>query len=283
MAKHESDTERRALNESYDWRSFVPGWRAGLPLLACEELGPGSGSRVWRVTAQGGSRVFKQRTMRDAAINEERRHWLRQAAAVHGLAPAQLWYDADSGCELDEDCAGVAVTSQSFTESKFLVRLAQRLRDLHSVALPDYWRSRTDWRFDILQHLQNRLERNRHLLNTADIDHARAVLADAPRALHAIGGERRPVAILHLDIHAGNVLDADDLTILDWDYAAVGDPLWDLASIATSHPQVMAHAAEVLVAAGRSTDTTVAQWRLAQSLFALLSQLWTKEHGQAPV
>jgi thiamine kinase len=266
-----------------DWRARLPGWHTGQPLLAVAELGSGSGGRVWRVTTQRSSCVYKMRSPRDVAIDRERQSALQNTAAAHGLAPLQLWQDAVSGDELAEYCAGRTVTDSAFADRKFLRRLAGRIGRLHTVAIPADWRPRADWRFDILRHLNVRLARTRNLLSAAELDCARGLLADAPAVLRELGGEQRPLALLHLDIHAGNLLDADELVLLDWDYAALGDPIWDLASMAASHPQLMLHASEMLAAAGRAQDLSVRQWQLAQSLFALLSRLWSKEHGRAPV
>lgn len=274
---------KRDAQPRNDWRARLPGWRAGQPLLACEELGSGSGGRVWRVSTRRGTFVYKKRPPRDVASDCERQAALQNTAARHGLAPAQLWQDATSGDELIEYCAGRTVTESSFDDPQFLCRLAGRIGRLHTVTMPADWRARTDWRFDILRHLTVRLARTRNLLTLAELDFARGLLADAPAVVRELGGEQRPLALLHLDLHAGNLLDADALVLLDWDYAALGDPIWELASLAASHPQVMLHALEMLAAAGRAQDLSVRQWQLAQPLFALLSQLWSKEHGQAPV
>jgi aminoglycoside phosphotransferase (APT) family kinase protein len=47
----------------------------------------------------------------------------------------------------------------------------------------------------------------------------------------ALGSKQRAACIVHSDLHHGNVLTADRIYFIDWEYAQVGDPLLDLACV----------------------------------------------------
>jgi thiamine kinase-like enzyme len=83
--------------------------------------------------------------------------------------------------------------------------------------------------------------------------------------------------LLHLDAHAGNVLATDELCLLDWEYAHLGDPLWDLASLTAPLPLDRALGVVLLRAAGREADSTWEQLRNASELCRLLHELWQLE------
>jgi hypothetical protein len=84
----------------------------------------------------------------------------------------------------------------------------------------------------------------------------------------------RAGTLIHRDIRLGNLLvnqrDPDDCMLIDWDLAAIGDPLWDLACLFQSlaltgckHPQ------ELLGSRYASMAAVVMQAYLAQSSTAL--------------
>ena len=46
--------------------------------------------------------------------------------------------------------------------------------------------------------------------------------------------EERPQVLCHNDLHSGNILVADELIFIDWEYAGLGNPLFDVSSILQS-------------------------------------------------
>ena len=72
----------------------------------------------------------------------------------------------------------------------------------------------------------------------------------APKRWRAPASTQRAPAIVHSDLHHGNVLTADRVYFIDWEYAQVGDPLLDLACIMAYYPRAMPHGALLLEAAG---------------------------------
>ena len=90
------------------------------------------------------------------------------------------------------------------------------------------------------------------------------------------GSPQRAPCIVHCDLHHGNVLTADRIYFIDWEYAQVGDPLLDLACVMTYYPRALAHGALLLEASGldRRRCDAVRCWASSRSVFTLLTYLW---------
>ncbi len=89
------------------------------------------------------------------------------------------------------------------------------------------------------------------------------------------GSSQRAPSIVHCDLHHGNVLTADRVYFIDWEYAQVGDPLLDLACVMTYYPRAMAHGALLLEASGLAdVGATPAMLGELTNVFTLLTYLW---------
>jgi hypothetical protein len=249
---------------SATWLDALPGHDGNSPLLACRELVGGSGGELWQVSTHLASFVLKRRVRRDPEIDLDRMRTLRQWAADAGFAAPLRWMDPQGCVELGDWIPGATLPLHDLQESAGLLRVAQRVGELHRCALPDAWRNRIDWQFDMRAHLDRRRAR------------LRLPPCDWPAGAE---GSRspRPNAVVHLDLHAGNIVVADRLMFLDWDYAALGDPLWDLASLLAPLDVPPGLHAGVLQAAGRERDTSVDELRVAIEAFRELNRLWAVE------
>jgi aminoglycoside phosphotransferase (APT) family kinase protein len=101
-----------------------------------------------------------------------------------------------------------------------------------------------------------------------------------------LAAARRAPAIVHADIHAANVLwrggDASPL-LLDWDYAHVGDPLEDLASIFARHPASARHRAVWVSAAGLDGQIGRGELEAMTQVYRRLAWYWLlAQSAEAP-
>jgi thiamine kinase-like enzyme len=80
---------------------------------------------------------------------------------------------------------------------------------------------------------------------------------------------------VHSDVHHGNVLTADRIYFIDWEYAQVGDPLIDLACIMAYYPRAVPHGALLLQASGLDeAGVTPEMLTELTRVFNLLTYLW---------
>jgi thiamine kinase-like enzyme len=116
-------------------------------------------------------------------------------------------------------------TIEEFTAPDMIVRVAHRMRDVHSLpsingqfdpfAVIQRWKAVLDERGTLVP---TRLGALLDLVELADTD--RQVLGP------------RDLVVCHNDPYHLNFLDDGDLWLIDWEYAGMGDPMYDLAGIA---------------------------------------------------
>jgi aminoglycoside phosphotransferase (APT) family kinase protein len=147
-------------------------------------------------------------------------------------------------------------------------QLGSTLHALHSVTPPDVAP------FDIgasIERLHGRLcaalpDEGAEL--SPFIDRARAALQMSDSA-------RRPAAVIHNDLHHSNVMGgAGGLMLLDWEYAAVSDPLIDLACLLAYYPEAVAHEQVLLDASRLAGEVSPAMLSAATWLCILVSYFW---------
>jgi aminoglycoside phosphotransferase (APT) family kinase protein len=164
--------------------------------------------------------------------------------------PGPTWTDADLG------------------RPERICQLGSTLHALHSLAPPDVAP------FDIgvsIERLHARLcaalpDEGAEL--SPFIDRARAALQMSDSA-------RRPVVVIHNDLHHTNLMGgAGRLVLLDWEYAAVTDPLIDLACLLAYYPQAAAHAGLLLDSSRLSGEVSPAMLAAATWLCRLVSYFW---------
>src|SRR4029079_3381746 len=100
------------------------------------------------------------------------------------------------------------------------------------------------------------------------------LLANAADSLTRAGSSQRAPSIVHCDLHHGNVITADRVYFIDWEYAQVGDPLSDRACWMAYSPRAMAHGALRLEASGLAeVGATPAMLAELANVFTLLTYL----------
>ena len=98
---------------------------------------------------------------------------------------------------------------------------------------------------------------------------AESILAAAPATA------ARPPRIIHNDLHHTNLIEAGRrLVLVDWEYAAVADPLYDLGCLLAYYPQAEPYAARLLATTGLNVHTSVDELTDIAWIYVLLSYLW---------
>jgi thiamine kinase-like enzyme len=163
---------------------------------------------------------------------------------------------------ITEYVSGSLWTDADFANPRRLAQLARTLRRLHELPPPDFGR------FDLLKALAAYAS----LAGSPD-----GYLEHASRAWEVSGAGRRPVAILHHDLHGSNLIDgARGLVLIDWECAAVSDPLLDVACLLSYHEPAGSHAALLLEEVGLR-EVTAEQLAASVWLFDLHTYLWYRE------
>jgi thiamine kinase len=257
----------------------VPGCEDGEAPYSQELIGGGKVNRSFLVRTRRGRFVVRlnENVANDPGLDRDRELLLHAAAAGAGLAPQIIYACPDRSCLITDFVDGRLWTPHYFTRMRDLRSLGLRLRVLHGVAPPELPR------FDplavarryadiVVRAEPQESSRLQSLLERGAEDYTRS------------GSQERAAAIIHSDLHHGNVLTADRVYFIDWEYAQVGDPLLDLACIMAYYPRAVPHGALLLNAAGlEERGVTVEMLAELTSVFTLLTYLWYRARRVARI
>ena len=249
---------------------YVPGCENGDAPFSQELIGGGKVNRSFLVRTRRGRFVVRlnESSALDPGLDRERELAVHGAAASAGIAPPVVYANPERSCLITEYLEGRLWTPHYFTRMRDLRSLGARLRLLHTVVPPPIAR------FDPMVSARRYAEAIMRS-DPADASRITTLLERGEEAMRNSGSRERAACIVHSDLHHGNVLTADRIYLIDWEFAHLGDPLFDLACIVAYYPRAASHGALLLEAAGLAeqavTDTELAEMT---RVFNLLTYLW---------
>ncbi|HMK86575.1 MAG TPA: choline kinase family protein [Steroidobacteraceae bacterium] len=222
-----SDLERIALRH-------IPGSGA----VSIERLAAGLVNESYRVRRDG--RLY---TLRIAAANAAElgvdRAWecrVLESAARAGLAPPVEHCEPSSGIVVSRWVEGRAWTLEETRQPEQLETIARLARRIHALPAPRGARSRSpaEW----IAHYEGALGRSGAGSRYSRGPSRSRELASS-LASHLAALDTSPAAAMvlcHSDLHRQNlVVGAGELILLDWEYAHLSEPFWDLAGWACNN------------------------------------------------
>lgn len=156
-----------------------------------------------------------------------------------GIGPELVFSDIRRGALVTRWLPGRPCTPRNLRNPRLLRRLGATLRRLHETVDPPRNMAPLD------------LPRSAHrYASLAGGVRARTMAHEACRSLTAAAGHRRQPTLCHNDPVAQNILRGPGLRLIDWEFASLGDPLFDLA-VVVGHHGLGAGPARTLLAAAR--------------------------------
>ena len=249
----------------------VPGCEDGEAPYSQEQLGGGRVNRAFLVRTRRGRFVVRlnESAAADSGLDRERELTLHTAAAQAGIAPPVVFAAADRTCLITEYVEGRLWTPHYFSRMRDLRSLGARMRNLHALPAPA-----SVARFDPMVAARRYAD---HIVKHEPVESVRihALMERGAEALQRSMTAQRAPCIVHCDLHHGNVLTADRVYFIDWEYAQVGDPLLDLACVMAYYPRSVSHGSLLITAAGLDeqgvTDRMLSE---LTHVFNLLTYLW---------
>jgi len=185
-----------------------------------------------------------------------------QRVAKQGLGPRPEHSDAARGLLITRYVEGRAWTPAEVHDPERLRRLAGVLRQLHALEPAG---PMLDLRGAITGYAQ--------CIGTAN---ARDLAADALRMLTELDEAALQRCLCHNDLVCANIIEATGLVLIDWEYAAIGDPMFDLAIIAGHHNFTDDEADGLLMAYfGNVQPETARRLAVYRALYERLVLLWS--------
>jgi thiamine kinase len=202
-------------------RTIVPG--AGS--VQIQPLGAGLLSETYKVTRDGAAYALKVAAEQRPELGMDRAWEVRvlERAGGAGLAPRLVYSDAGGTVVVARWVSGRPWVSQESTQAANIRSVAALLRRVHALPVPAPPRvvNPLQWIAIYSTALSQRsAPACDPALRTAAVNRAQQI-AEPPLVTGVL---------CHSDLHAMNLIrGAESLILLDWEYAHVADPLWDLA------------------------------------------------------
>jgi aminoglycoside phosphotransferase (APT) family kinase protein len=255
--------------------ALVPGLEQGAPPARLERLLGGTVNSSWRVDTAQGRFVLRidGAAWRRPGVDRVRERLLHDAAAVAGLAPRVLRRDAALGAQLSEFLDGRLWSAADFTRAESLACLGERLATLHELPAPDGV-ARFDPGACARQYLQSMASGHHNLRR------ARALADAVGAAAQRVDANSRGDCIVHGDLVAANLIEDRALWLLDWEYAQLADPIYDIACLLAYYPAARTHAGSLLAAAGLAAAGDAARLEAAIGVYEGLTALWWLARGE---
>ena len=226
------------------------------------KLSAGPLSDKWLIASDAGQWVLRKDKPLVARLNLDRYAELRvlDTLAASGWCSEALWGDVQQGVLIVPYVPGRVWTAEDVQQSGQLERLAVLLSRLHSSAaqLPP---------FGLIERVHNYarfIGTSAAEQSAQDIGHMLMEATDSGR-----------IAVCHNDPVAGNVVDHGQLHLIDFEFAAAGDPLFDLAAV-IEHHRLPPGGVQLLVdayrqAGGACDMRRLEQWRM---IYGQTVSLW---------
>jgi len=247
-----------------DW----PLWSATKPTLRCAITG-GLTNKSFLLTTAGGDVVLRINSAHSSALNLNRNaeHQALRLADKAGLCAPLIHYDRQHKYMVSRFIRGESWNSSATN----LAQLAQHLQKIHRLPPIDahliiadkiahYWRGiKSDSNAGFIKQLHS-LHQRIHV----SIDKASAL--------------SQGNCLCHNDLLADNLITTSDgkLYVIDWEYAAMGDPFYDLAVITEGH-NLNQQQQHLLLTSYLSRPANAPDWQrlyLCQLVYCYLTALW---------
>lgn len=236
-----------------------------------EPIKHGLTNRSWLVHADADRfvvRISDVGAAQELQIDRNSEAVVLQHVSRAGIGPQVLRCDPARGV-LVTRYLGATWTEQDTQSDQNIVRLAGVLRRLHALDVPVGVRA-VDLAATVDGYIRTLLERGTHsrlalsaLRDCADESASQLRQDSTPR-------------LCHNDVHHLNIVGSDPIRLIDWEYAGIGEPLFDLASVCVYHRYRKSQRERLLTAYGEPSSAI--NWQrleLACWLFDYIRDLWT--------
>ena len=249
-------------------RALVPALAAG-EIRLIERIKHGLTNDSWRVVCDAADLVIRRGNASESSLQIDR---ASESVVLERVAEARLGPEVIVNDPVQRILitryAGPTWTPRQALDLVNIDRLATVFARLHAMTAPTR-----------VQQLDLQSVVTGYLKTLADHDAAMSLRAPAvqARANHTIGLLRRqsPACLCHNDVHALNIVDGDDLRLIDWEYAGIGEPFFDLASVCVYHTYDR-HRRQRLLSSYRTaaSDDDYRRLELCCWLFEYVRDLW---------
>lgn len=234
-----------------------------------EPIKHGLTNRSWLVTTDGDRFVVRisDASTEELQIDRNSEAAVLQLVAHAGIGPDVLRCDAESGI-LVTRYLGPTWTERDAHASENIEHIAGLLRRLHTLEVRGGVRT-VDLAATVRGYLRTLDERG--IQSGLTLPSLRDCADETAAQLR----KGSTACLCHNDVHHLNVVGGENPRLIDWEYAGVGEPLFDLASLCVYHRYRNSQRERLLAA--YSANSEAVSWQrleLACWLFDYIRDLW---------
>lgn len=252
------------LNDWKDWSfcRYQPSLAQVTPIIGgltnhCYRLRLAEGDYVLRIEGKNS---------RALGIDREQEYSIHKHVAASGLTPPVMFRSKRESTHywLRPYIEGTPLNEADLTP-KMVSRLAQHLKRLHQLAVEPHLKT-----LEII----SKATRYWQIINTNNHE-LLALKSKLQKALAGMPTEQ--LCLVHMDPTTPNWIHTpdDQLVLLDWEYAALGHPLWDLATL-LQDAHLSVDEENALIA---DSPFSQAAWSFAKRQITYLTVLWYRAQG----
>jgi thiamine kinase len=213
----------------------------------------------------------------DLGICRNREYHIHKQAHAEGLAPEIILFSAENEFLLTEYIEGKSFSAKDFSCPDQLAKIALFLSKIHQL-------EKVEPPLDLSKYIDHYFK---HII---DHDLKSALLVYKDTVVQLLGeDELIPKSVCHNDLLADNfmLLDSGCLIALDWEYASVGNPLFDFSGVIESQ-LINAEGQSILLKVmaedhGISLANLSSELRSQRIIYRYVELLWfAVQYGHAP-
>lgn len=180
-------------------------------------------TRIYLCTFEGIESVMRldKPMAKQLGLNRAVEYDLLKSIQFHGFSPQPLYSDPDEGILVCRYIKGKALSQADIRQTPMLIEVARIIRSIHKL----------EPIFGVLKltHFLNQYEAQLS-------DHRLSPFLRSGMDLFAeLSLETNALKLCHNDLNHSNFVSGNNLFILDWEYASLNDPYFDLATVIEYH------------------------------------------------
>lgn len=247
---------------------LVPGWEEASTITVEPMLG-GRTNSSFRVMLNDDTYVLRINAANGAAlgVDYEREYEILKHVYRGDVGPEPVYFSPESGVLVTRYVEGEVLSAEEVRKPGNIERIVRSLKKLHALPAPRHRLS-----------LEQAVSRYCKTVEEAKLHFSRSLVEIRPKALGLVREWSRNienVCLCHNDLFHSNMVDGKGIVFIDWEYAATGDPLFELAAITQYHKFTEHHTDYLLEKYfGDSSNSMRHRMRRTQAVFDLICILW---------
>lgn len=248
--------------------ALVPAWQdAGL--VTTEPMLGGRTNSSYRIQVEGETFVLRVNAINGPSLglDYEREFEILKHAYRGDVGPEPIYLGLEAGVLVMRFIEGEVLLADDVRKPANIQRIVRSLKKLHALPAP---------RFKL--NLERVVNRYCKTVSEAGLHYAASLEEIRPKILGRVREWSRgteQTCLCHNDLFHSNIIDGNGIWFIDWEYAATGDPMFELAALTQYHHFTEHHTDYLLEQYfGEASNTLRHRMRRTQAIFDLICILW---------